>query len=310
MPPQTVYVDLSGIHPPWQVRVPVQLSSFTPIDLVTMSMMGNSGYLHFSVGKYSLHSHSFIFGRGEGFRRKHLHMDLTEDLTHDRLSRSPMCEIWNYNSFVAEDRGLWGFMPCWLVVVVVLEDCCACKITVSIDQLTCCKQSRRLKSSESIVLLQDHHISSACISIIDNTVPLSPWCPQSNRALTEQWATPLCQQHCVEISDMDWNVMVVKSGVDFETRGWEMQSHGIALTSHQSRNRRPEYFKQCKQWHGLSFSFYNQYLIVRACKDISKGEEVFNCYGKLLISSIFWSCGNANVIVYWGEIIESGRENV
>lgn len=26
-------------------------------------------------------------------------------------------------------------------------------------------------------------------------------------------------------------------------------------------------------------SFYNQYLIVRACKDISKGEEVFNCYG-------------------------------
>ncbi|XP_021932938.1 SET and MYND domain-containing protein 4-like isoform X1 [Zootermopsis nevadensis] len=26
-------------------------------------------------------------------------------------------------------------------------------------------------------------------------------------------------------------------------------------------------------------SFYNQYLIVRACKDIHEGEEVFNCYG-------------------------------
>jgi hypothetical protein len=32
--------------------------------------MGNSGDLHFNVGKYSLHSHSFIFGRREGFQKK------------------------------------------------------------------------------------------------------------------------------------------------------------------------------------------------------------------------------------------------
>jgi len=69
------------------------VSSFTPIDLVTMSMMGNNGYLHFSVGKYSLHSHSFFFGIGECFKRKHLRKDLTEDLTQDSLSRSPVCEI-------------------------------------------------------------------------------------------------------------------------------------------------------------------------------------------------------------------------
>lgn len=110
---------------------------------VTMSMMGNSGDLHFNVGKYSLHSPSFIFGRSEGFRRKNLHMDLTEDWTQDPLSKSPVCEIWNYNSFVAEDRGLWGFMPCWLVVVV-LKACCACKTTVSIDQLTCCNNPEDL----------------------------------------------------------------------------------------------------------------------------------------------------------------------
>jgi len=45
--------------------------------MVTMSMTGHSGDLHFNVGKYSFHSHSFIFGRGEGFRRrKNLCMDL------------------------------------------------------------------------------------------------------------------------------------------------------------------------------------------------------------------------------------------
>jgi hypothetical protein len=117
--------------------------SFTPIDMVTMSMTGSNGYLHFNMGKYSLHSNSFVFGRGEGFRRNNLHMDLTEDWTQDHLSRSPVCEIWNYNSFIAEDRGLWGFMSCWLVVVV-LEDSCACKITVSVDQLTCCNSPEDL----------------------------------------------------------------------------------------------------------------------------------------------------------------------
>ena len=117
--------------------------SFTPIDMVTMSMMSNSGGLHCIVGKYSLHSHSFIFGRGKGFRRKNLHMDLTEDWIQDPLYRSPVCEIWNYNSFVVEDSGLCGFMPCWLVVVV-LEDCCACKVTVSTNQLTCCNNPEEL----------------------------------------------------------------------------------------------------------------------------------------------------------------------
>ena len=119
------------------------VSSFTPIDMVTMSMMGNSGDLHFNVGK-NLCIHTVLsWTEVKVSEEKNLPMDLTEDWTQDPLSRSPVHEIWNYNSFVAEGRGLWRFMLCWLVVVV-LEGCFACEVTVSIDQLMWCSNPEDL----------------------------------------------------------------------------------------------------------------------------------------------------------------------
>ena len=54
------------------------------------------------------------------FRRKNLHMDVTEDWAQNPYCRSPVCEIWNYNSFVAEDRGLFRFYA-------MLTGCCCLK---------------------------------------------------------------------------------------------------------------------------------------------------------------------------------------
>jgi hypothetical protein len=56
-------------------------------------------------------------------------------------------------------EGFWGFMPCWLVVAV-LKDCCTCKISLSIYQLTCCNNPEDLSLqnplfySKTIIFLQ------------------------------------------------------------------------------------------------------------------------------------------------------------
>lgn len=37
-----------------------------------------------------------------------------------------------------------------------------------------------------------------------------------------------------------------------------------------------------------NFSFVNDYLVVRASRDIIKGEEVSNCYGIVKFSNVFY----------------------